>query len=120
ANWFVEFAGITQIDFGLLYEKRNTNNRSRGANMLVNQYDIPMTSMPTEFLDATENFFDGRAEFPDGWLIGNVDYMLGNKDFFRELYGFTDENGVPVDNYLTGGASLISRRTFEAEETTVD
>lgn len=120
ANWFVEFAGITQIDFGLLYEKRNTNNRSRGANVVVNQYDIPMTSMPTEFLDATENFFDGRAEFPSSWLIGNVDYMVNNKDYFRELYGFTDENGQPIDNYLTGGPSLISRRTFEAEEKTLD
>jgi len=120
ANWFVEFAGITQIDFGLLYEKRNTNNRSRGANVVVNQYDIPMTSMPTEFLDATKNFFDGRAEFPSSWLIGNVDYMVNNKDYFRELYGFTDENGQPIDNYLTGGPSLISRRTFEAEEKTLD
>lgn len=120
ANWYVDFGGIKQIDFGLLYEKRSINNRSRGANIIVNQYDIPMTSMPVEFLDSTEDFFDGRADFPDGWLIGDIDYMLANKDAFRELYGYYDENGAPIDNYLTGGASLIMRRTFEADETTLD
>ncbi|QJR81259.1 TonB-dependent receptor [Alteromonas pelagimontana] len=120
ANWFTDFAGITEIKFGLLYEKREVSNRSRGATINVNQYDIPMTDMPEEFLDGTEDFFDGRAEFPDGWLIGNTDYMVENKDYFRSLYGFTDENGEPADDYLTGGPSLILRETFAADETTVD
>ena len=120
ANWLTDFAGIMEVDFGLLYEKRELSNESRAANVVVNQYDIPMTDMPDEFLDRTENFFDGRAEFPDGWLIGNVDYMVDNLDYFRQLYGFTDESGQPVDDYLTGGASLILRPTFEADETTLD
>lgn len=120
ADWYTDFAGITEVNFGLFYEIRETNNRSRGANINIGQYEIPMTDMPEAFYDKTTNFFDGRAEFPSSWLIGNIDYMVNNKDEFRELYGFIDENGEPIDNYLTGGPSLVMRRTFEAEEKTLD
>lgn len=120
ADWQLDFAGISELSFGLLYEVRDTSSEGRGANILSFDGNTSVAAQPEAFYDSTSDFYDGRAHFPSGWFIGNVDYMVSNKDYFRELYGFYDENGQPVDNYLTGGNSLILRPTFEAEETTTD
>lgn len=117
ANWDLDFAGITKVDFGLLYEVRTANSAGRGSNVSTPVQDIAVDEIPEGFLTTTSDFFDGRADFPSEWGIADGNYMFANRDYFRNLYGiYSEEN----DNYLGGGNYLTLQKTFDAEETTAD
>lgn len=120
ADWQVDFKGITELSFGLLYENHGANELNRGASIASYIGDKEVSNMDPAFLDSTSNFFDGRADFPTGWLIGDSEYLMENRDFFRSLYGYVDEDGVAVDNYLDGGNHLQLEKSFEVEEITTD
>lgn len=120
ADWKLDFHGVKELSFGLLYEEHGANEMNRGASIASYIGDKEVANMDPAFLTSTSNFFDGRAEFPTGWLIGDSEYLFENRDALRSLYGYYDEDGIPVDNYLDGGNHMQLEKSFEVMEKTTD
>jgi iron complex outermembrane recepter protein len=94
--------GITSIKFGLRYDKRTAEDSTRGVDGFLGQ---SLAEQDEGLISINENFFDGRADIPASWAVADGYYIYDNREQFRDLYNFSDED-------------LVLETTFDIEEVT--
>ena len=92
------------VKFGLFLDKRTATEGNRDINGFLG---AAMSDFDESYYRTNSGFFDGRATFPDSWVVMDAQKAFGERDVWRERYGFT------------GNALLNMFYNFDIEETTL-
>ncbi len=101
-QYYYDAYGITKINFGLQYDKRTAKEATRSVDGFLGQ---PMSSFDQGLVHVNDDFFDGKANIPSSWAVADGYYIYDNRQDFRDLYGFSEED-------------VMLETTFDIEEVT--
>ena len=93
------------LDFGLFYDKRTATEGSREIS--GNAGGAPMTDFDESYYRSNSGFFDGKANYPDSWVLMDAARAFDEREVWRDRYGFT------------GNPLLEMFYNFDIEETTI-
>ncbi|MER2490832.1 TonB-dependent receptor [Catenovulum sediminis] len=123
---YTDFAGITEVNFGVRYDVRKADGYGRGAraecadNEDLGFYCNDINGTDPDLAYYSSDFFDDRADFPTDWVIGDGNHLFAEREFYRDAYGF---NGYPEGGlklYDGGVPTVFTLEMFHgmsAEET---
>ena len=77
------------VNFGVFYDKRTATEGSREISGAGG--GAPMTDFDESYYRSNSNFFDGRATYPDSWVAMNTERAFGEREVWRDRYGFTGD-----------------------------
>jgi len=93
---------LKNIKFGLRHDSRKASESSRDG--FDRYYQVNAATIPG-LLSKNSNFFDGRANVPDSWLVPDGYYLREHREEIRTLWGRT-------------GNALIMKNNFNVKEDT--
>lgn len=102
ADYTLDSGFFEKVNFGIFADKRGAEDHQR-----VSQdgfLGVPLSDLDPGLVYLTEDFFDGKADFPSSWAVANGHYIYANQDEFREMYGLTKKG---------------FQQTFQIDETTL-
>lgn len=102
ADYYLDLGIFTKAKFGLRYENRSADTKSRGADAAL----ATPTAMDDDIRYYNPSFFDGEADVPQTWTVANGHYLHANRDYYRELYGISTDAAFKLD----------MRKTFDITE----
>ncbi|MEO2267515.1 TonB-dependent receptor [Pseudoalteromonas sp. YIC-656] len=97
---YVDSFGFEKISFGVRYDNRGATDATRDVDGFLGQ---PLSTLDEGLTSINEGFFDGQANWPSTWAVANGYYIYNNRDYFRGLYGFPEDQ-------------LVLETTFDIEE----
>lgn len=102
---------LRRIKAGLRYDDRKASTfvREQSAGRL----GVQLSTLPEGALFTNSGFFDGRADVPTSWVLGNGYWLHDNADEIRTLY-----NANPANNLLLSD-ELSLDRVFDIGEITM-
>ncbi|WP_022945462.1 TonB-dependent receptor [Pseudoalteromonas ruthenica] len=99
---YVDNFGFDKLRFGVRYDKRTASDAMREVDGNLGR---PLSELDSGLVSTNSNFFDGNANYPSSWAVADGFYIYDNRDYFRDLYGFSAPH-------------LQLETTFDIEETT--
>lgn len=92
------------LKFGAFYDVRTATEGNRDINGFLG---AAMSDFDESYYRTNDGFFDGRANFPSSWVVMDAEKAFGERDVWRDRYGFT------------GNSLLNMFYNFDIEETTL-
>lgn len=100
---------LTKLAFGARFDERNASE----ARFLqeAGWLGVNLGTRP-ELQYYNSNFFDGKADVPQKWVVANAYYLQSNPDEIRKLYNST------INANLKTSDQIVLNETFNVTETT--
>lgn len=116
ADWATDLGIIRNIQFGLRWDDRSAEESERRQSappILIpfNEFEDRITD-GSGLANTNEDFFDGRTDMPDSWLVPDGPFIYANRDAIRDEFNAFDPNFDTTDQ-------LVLNKLFEVDEQNV-
>ncbi|MBP2161629.1 MULTISPECIES: TonB-dependent receptor [Asticcacaulis] len=108
-DWASDDGIVRKFSFGFRYDDRGAESYFRGQDAPV--LGRPLSSLPAEAMFYNENFFDGRADVPQSWVLPNGHWLYEHADDIRTQYKTVKPTFQTSDQF-------VMNKDFDVQEAT--